>query len=49
VLTLEDAAYRTAIAPYGAVAGLEPLPVEVKRPLNFSGQCVFNEDASTLE
>jgi hypothetical protein len=49
VLTLEDAAYRTAIAPYRAVAGLEPLPVEVKRPLNFSGQWVFNEDASTLD
>ncbi|MCW3117684.1 MAG: Mannan endo,4-beta-mannosidase, partial [Chitinophagaceae bacterium] len=49
VLTMEDAAYRQAIAPYRSVAGLDPMPVEVKKALNFSGQWVFNEDASILD
>jgi hypothetical protein len=48
VLTLEDAAYRTAITPYRLVAGLNPLP-EVKQVSNFSGRWVFNEDASSLD
>lgn len=49
VLFLEDTAYREAIAPYRAVAGLYPLPLETKKPANFSGQWVFNENASTLD
>jgi len=49
VLCLEDAAYLEAIAPYRAVAGLYPLPLVVKKPVSFSGQWVFNEDASTLD
>lgn len=49
VLTLEDAAYRTAIAPYRLAASLDPLPVDIKKLSNFSGQWVFNEDASTLD
>jgi mannan endo-1,4-beta-mannosidase len=48
VLCLEDYAYRKAIAPYRAIAGLYPLPLEVKATANFSGNWKFNEDASSL-
>jgi len=48
VLTLEDAAYRTAIAPYRSVAGLDSLPVDIKKSTDFSGSWTFNEEASTL-
>jgi len=48
VLCLEDYAYRKAIAPYRAVAGIYPLPLVVSKPVNFSGQWIFNEEASTL-
>jgi len=49
VLTLEDAAYRMVIAPYRMVAGLDPLPLEVNKPANFSGEWKFDEAASILD
>jgi mannan endo-1,4-beta-mannosidase len=49
VLFLEDAAYRTAIAPYREAAGLSPLLPPIKKPINFSGRWNFNEAASTLD
>jgi hypothetical protein len=49
VLCLEDAAYRKAIAPYRKVAGLSPLPLHEKKPVSFSGEWKFDEDASTLD
>ena len=49
VLCLEDAAYREAIAPYREVAGLSPLQLHVKKPVSFSGEWKFDEDASTLD
>jgi len=48
VLCLEDYAYRKAIAPYRLVSGLYTLPLDVKKPVNFSGEWKFDEDASTL-
>lgn len=48
VLCLEDYAYRKAINPYRQVAGLYPLPLDVKKPVNFSGEWKFDEEASTL-
>lgn len=48
VLTLEDAAYRMAIAPYRKADGLPPLPVEVTNPIYFSGIWKFDEEASQL-
>ena len=48
ILCLEDYAYRKAIAPYRAVAGLYPLPLVISNPVNFSGEWTFDEDASTL-
>lgn len=49
VLTLDDEAYRIAIAPYRQVAGLDPLPLKVFKPADFSGEWKFDEDASTLD
>lgn len=48
VLTLEDEAYRIAIAPYRKLSGLPALPLEVKKIVNFSGDWKFDENASTL-
>ncbi|HUZ58639.1 MAG TPA: glycosyl hydrolase [Hanamia sp.] len=48
VLTLEDEAYRIAIAPYRKASGLPALPLEVKKVANFSGDWKFDENASTL-
>jgi mannan endo-1,4-beta-mannosidase len=49
VLCLEDAAYSNAIAPYRSAAGLPPLTVKGKQPVNFSGQWIFNEEKSQLD
>jgi mannan endo-1,4-beta-mannosidase len=48
VLCLEDYAYRKAIAPYRLVAGTYPLPVDALKPVNFSGEWAFDENASAL-
>jgi mannan endo-1,4-beta-mannosidase len=49
ILSLEDNAYRQAIAPFRQVCGLPQLP-EIKRELiNFSGKWAFNEERSTLD
>ncbi len=49
VLSLEDAAYRAAIAPYRLVAGLSPLAPVVARSNHFSGTWIFDEEKSILE
>jgi mannan endo-1,4-beta-mannosidase len=49
VLCQEDAAYWNAIAPYRQAAGLPPLPVQANKPVNFSGQWIFNEEKSNLD
>jgi mannan endo-1,4-beta-mannosidase len=48
VLTLDDEAYRIAIAPYRQVAGLYPLPLDIKKMVNFSGEWKFDEATSSL-
>jgi hypothetical protein len=49
VLTLEDYAYRKAIAPYRKASGLEPLPLEVSTVADFTGSWKFDEEASSLD
>ncbi|OFY57181.1 MAG: hypothetical protein A2V50_07100 [Bacteroidetes bacterium RBG_19FT_COMBO_42_10] len=51
ILSLEDAAYREAVAPLRKISGLLPLPEIkiVKEPLNFTGKWVFNEEKSNLD
>jgi mannan endo-1,4-beta-mannosidase len=49
VLSLEDPAYWQAMAPYRAACGLPPLPVMEKRPVDFSGEWIFNEEKSILD
>ncbi|MGH2648148.1 MAG: glycosyl hydrolase [Ginsengibacter sp.] len=49
VLCLEDEAYRIAIAPYRKVAGLYPLPLNVVKHADFSGEWKFDESASELD
>jgi mannan endo-1,4-beta-mannosidase len=51
ILSLEDSAYRTEIAPLRKISGLSPL-TEIKvirEPQNFSGTWVFNEEKSILD
>ncbi len=49
ILSLEDAAYREAIAPFRIACGLPPLPEIQKAPVDFSGRWFFNEEKSILD
>ncbi len=53
VLSLEDAAYRTAIAPYRTACGLPPLSFATRETtgvkLDFSGEWIFDEEKSVLD
>jgi mannan endo-1,4-beta-mannosidase len=49
VLSLEDPAYREAIAPFRAACGLLPLAGIKKEPANFTGKWGFNEEESLLD
>ena len=49
ILSLEDAAYREAIAPFRITCGLPPLPEIKKPPVDFSGKWLFNEEKSILD
>jgi mannan endo-1,4-beta-mannosidase len=49
ILSLEDNAYRKAIAPFREACGLPQLPEIVKEPANFSGKWAFNEERSILD
>lgn len=49
ILSLEDPAYWEAIAPFRKACGLPPLPVKDDRPIDFSGEWIFNEEKSVLD
>lgn len=49
VLFLEDEQYWQIMAPYRKACDLPPLPVEEEGPVNFSGEWLFNEEASILD
>jgi mannan endo-1,4-beta-mannosidase len=49
ILNLEDSEYWTAIAPYRSACGLPLLPSIQKKPIDFSGNWIFNEEKSSLE
>ena len=49
ILSPEDPAYWQAMASYRAACALPPLPMIEKRPVDFSGEWVFNEEKSILE
>ena len=49
ILSLEDNAYRKAIAPFREACGLPQLPEIKKEPANFSGKWSFNEGRSILD
>lgn len=49
ILSLEDNAYRQAIAPFRQVCGLPQLPEIKREPVNFSGKWAFNEERSILD
>lgn len=49
ILSLDDPAYWEAIAPFREACGLPPLPVEDDKPVDFTGEWVFNEEESILD
>lgn len=54
VLSLEDTAYREAIAPFRDVCGLPLIPLKEKQSsegekVDFSGEWIFNEEKSVLD
>jgi mannan endo-1,4-beta-mannosidase len=49
VLSLEDPAYREVIAPYRKACDLQPLPEIKKKPADFTGTWIFDEERSRLD
>ena len=49
ILSLEDPAYYEIIAPYRKACGLDPLPLKPNKPMDLTGEWIFNEEKSKLD